>query len=365
MRKRLLSILLAGVLVLSQAGGVLAAENTAADGTSAEISESEEPGGEDSGAEEAEGVEAEANAADMTDGGGDVSDDGVSDAAETSGEDDEDVTAPGGDQAPPESEEYERDGFEGEEAAGDVSESEESGESSTAPAVTEETVEEGQAVDAANAQDEINGGFFVEIRDYDAGHRLFEDGVWSCPIEVRGPVALDYSLTMTVPEHNGPQDADVLSACRLEANEMRLYIDGGRLKEEGVTWFKLRISAVLEGEESGEPCEREFTVDKPYIERQFSFGDRSMLPGWTQWIDRRQGCYVENGQYPFGNHFDLTVTDISVVDIEGEDVALIEFSDENGWEIRAKNAGVSKVTVSYDDWDGSPELRGGDGGDHL
>ena len=357
MRKRLLSILLAGVLVLSQAGGVLAAENTAADGTSAEISESEEPGGEDSGAEEAEGVEAEANAADMTDGGGDVSDDGVSDAAETSGEDDEDVTAPGGDQAPPESEEYERDGFEGEEAAGDVSESEESGESSTAPAVTEETVEEGQAVDAANAQDEINGGFFVEIRDYDAGHRLFEDGVWSCPIEVRGPVALDYSLTMTVPEHNGPQDADVLSACRLEANEMRLYIDGGRLKEEGVTWFKLRISAVLEGEESGEPCEREFTVDKPYIERQFSFGDRSMLPGWTQWIDRRQGCYVENGQYPFGNHFDLTVTDISVVDIEGEDVALIEFSDENGWEIRAKNAGVSKVTVSYDDWDGSPETE--------
>ena len=138
---------------------------------------------------------------------------------------------------------------------------------------------------------------------------------------------------------------------------MRLYIDGGRLKEEGVTWFKLRISAVLEGEESGEPCEREFTVDKPYIERQFSFGDRSMLPGWTQWIDRRQGCYVENGQYPFGNHFDLTVTDISVVDIEGEDVALIEFSDENGWEIRAKNAGVSKVTVSYDDWDGSPETE--------
>ena len=350
MRKRLLSILLAGVLVLSQAGGVLAAENTAADGTSAEISESEEPGGEDSGAEEAEGVEAEANAADMTDGGGDVSDDGVSDAAETSGEDDEDVTAPGGDQAPPESEEYERDGFEGEEAAGDVSESEESGESSTAPAVTEETVEEGQAVDAANAQDEINGGFFVEIRDYDAGHRLFEDGVWSCPIEVRGPVALDYSLTMTVPEHNGPQDADVLSACRLEANEMRLYIDGGRLKEEGVTWFKLRISAVLEGEESGEPCEREFTVDKPYIERQFGFGDRSLLPGWTQWIDRKHGCYVENGQYPFGNHFDLTVTDISVVDIEGEDVALIEFSDENGWEIRAKNAGVSKVTVSYPDF---------------
>ena len=60
MRKRLLSILLAGVLVLSQAGGVLAAENTAADGTSAEISETEEAGGEDSGSEGAEETEEDA-----------------------------------------------------------------------------------------------------------------------------------------------------------------------------------------------------------------------------------------------------------------------------------------------------------------
>ena len=371
MKRRLLSILLAGVLVFSQAGGVLAAENTAAGSTSAEISETEEAGGEDSGSEEAEETEEDAYAADTADQGQNAADDGLSDAAEPSDEDDEDVTAPGDEQAAGESEEDAQDDI-GEEAAGaedtadedideetaaDGSEPEESGESSTAPAPAEEAVEDGRAADAANAQDEINGGFSVEIRDYDTGHRLFEDGVWSCPIEVRGPVALDYSLTMTVPDHNGPQDADVLSACRLEADEMRLYIDGGRLKEEGVTWFKLRVAAVLEGEETGEPCEREFTVDEPYIERQFGFGDRSLLPGWTQWIDRKHGCYVENGQYPYGEHFELTVTDVSVEDTEGEDVARIEYSDENGWDIRAKNGGVCKVTVSYDDWDGSSETE--------
>ena len=93
--------------------------------------------------------------------------------------------------------------------------------------------------------------------------------------------------------------------------------------------------------------------DEGWIERQFGFGDRHMLRGWWDHIDRRYNCYVENSKYPDGIDLPLVITAVAVEDEEGSDVCFIEHEDENGWQIRAKNHGTAKVTVTYTDWDGT------------
>lgn len=93
--------------------------------------------------------------------------------------------------------------------------------------------------------------------------------------------------------------------------------------------------------------------DEGWIERQFGFGDRHMLRGWWDHIDRRYNCYVENSKYPDGIDLPLEITAVAVEDEEGSDVCFIEHEDENGWQIRAKNHGTAKVTVTYTDWDGT------------
>ncbi|MBQ9065864.1 MAG: S-layer homology domain-containing protein [Blautia sp.] len=94
-------------------------------------------------------------------------------------------------------------------------------------------------------------------------------------------------------------------------------------------------------------------VIEPWIERQFGFGDRSMLRGWEDFVDRWYNCYVEGAEYPDGMDFPLEVTNVSVEDEDGQDVAFIEEENENGWRIRAANHGIAKVNVTYTDWDGT------------
>ena len=195
--------------------------------------------------------------------------------------------------------------------------------------------------------------YWVSVRDEEAGG-LFEDSTgdfeWSCPIEMRDFDGADYVLTAEVTEHDGPQGADADSACRVESGERKLYIDGAALKEMGIGRIKVRVSAEVGGYAISDFSERELEVWESYVEDQFDFYDRSLLPGWEQWIDRRQRVYVENGQYPYGEHFERTVTNVSV---DREDVVRIESSDENGWKLRAQNMGECEVTVTYTDWDGT------------
>ena len=192
-------------------------------------------------------------------------------------------------------------------------------------------------------------GYWISIRDEKGTGDLFNDGEWSCPVEVEGLDGTDYTLTAWAEDHNGPEGADATGAVRVATEEKRLYINGEQLGEMGISWIKVVVSAEVNDYEISDRSERDFDVREPKIERNFDFGDRDLLPGWDQWIGRSYNCYVENGENPHGCDFELTVTDVAVSD---ENIVRIENSDENGWNLRAENEGECTVTVTYTDWDG-------------
>ena len=99
-------------------------------------------------------------------------------------------------------------------------------------------------------------------------------------------------LTAEVTEHDGPQEANADSTCRIESGERKLCIDGAALREMGIGRIKVRVSAEVGGYAISDFSEREFEVRECYVEDQFDFYDRSLLPGWDQWIDRGQRVYV-------------------------------------------------------------------------
>ena len=195
-------------------------------------------------------------------------------------------------------------------------------------------------------------GYRISIREDQGTGDLFNDGEWSCPVEVEGLDGTDYTLTAWAEDHNGPEGTDATGAVRVATEEKRLYINGEQLGEMGISWIKVAVSAEVNDYEISDRSERDFDVREPKIERNFDFGDRDLLPGWDQWIDRKQNCHVENGENPYGCDFELIVTDVAVSD---ENVVRIENSDENGWNLRAENMGECTVTVTYTDWDGSEQ----------
>lgn len=194
--------------------------------------------------------------------------------------------------------------------------------------------------------------YWISIRDEQGDGDLFNDGEWSCPIEVRGLDDVSYTLTAWVENHNGPDGADANSAVRVETEEKRLYVDGAHLSSMGISWISVKVSAEVGGYAIEDFSQRDFGIREARIDRDLDLDDRSLLPGWTHWIDRRRNCYVESSEYPDGQDFELTVTNVEVSD---DYVVRIENSDENGWNLRAENMGECTVTVTYTDWDGSEQ----------
>lgn len=76
-----------------------------------------------------------------------------------------------------------------------------------------------------------------------------------------------------------------------------------------------------------------------------SLRDRTMLPGWDEWIARYHEGYFESSDYPDGMDFQYEVTSVTVSD---EDVLDLE-EKEGGWRFEAKDYGTATVTVEYRD----------------
>ena len=197
-----------------------------------------------------------------------------------------------------------------------------------------------------------NYNFWLHV-DMDGLGPLYEDSTgdytWNCYLYGYN---IDEPFEFTV-EAEGSEGEDATDACRIDQDQGRLYIDGAQLAQKGIGRVKVRVGAEVNGYPLSDTHEIEFDVREPYVEDQFDFYDRNLLPEWDQWVSTDQRVYVENAIYPLGEHLDRWVTDVEVEDEEGEDVVIIEAHEYDGWRLRAKNAGVSKVTVTYTDWDDS------------
>ena len=289
MKRRLLAAAIAGILTFSHAGAALAAENPAAAGT-AEISAAEEYG------EAASEIGADQAALETADG----------EASAESADGQADIESPAeGKETETAGETKKAEGAEPEETPGT--------QVSDGTAEADHTEEEPGAAEADSPEEE------------------FGTAEANSPKEEPGAAEAD-----SPKEEPGTAEADSPK-------------EESGTAEAGITEETTKAAAASD---AAAMAQEEFDRE-PYIERQFGFGDRSLLPGWTQWIDRLQHCYVENAEYPEGRHFDMIVTDISLEDIEGENVVSISYSGENGWDLRAQNGGICKVTVTYKDWDGS------------
>lgn len=105
------------------------------------------------------------------------------------------------------------------------------------------------------------------------------------------------------------------------------------------------------GEEENSDGENIF--DRDPVEDYQLPGDETILVDWDYWVNSHVDCWVENEEYPEGENFQTEVTHVDVSNVEGEEdetlVCEVNYSDENGWNIRANRFGVSEVTLTYTD----------------
>ena len=345
-RRRILAALLAGIMVFSQTGTAFAAENAAAADTAVEAAAEEEPETETAVVEEPEEPEEEKEPEVAPSEGAeneDPSEDEIQDEVTT---DDEES----GDAAVDEPEETAAEEESVEEADEGITEE--------AAAETDETVEEPEEEVAAK-ESKKDEDYFIEIRNWESEGPLFEDGEWSCPIEVDGFDGVQYNLQASVSDHNGPENADTEDVCRIEGepgNE-QLIIDGRRLKDAGIDWVRVRVEGFVEGESVAQ-CERDFDVREVREDYDREW-DRTMLPGWEGIISGSYGVYVENSEHPDGYDTEYSVTDVRVVSDEawgdGDDEVIVDFhrdqksDDDYWWYYRVGHPGEAKLEVTYED----------------
>lgn len=80
--------------------------------------------------------------------------------------------------------------------------------------------------------------------------------------------------------------------------------------------------------------------------------DDNLLPGWDGWINESFRVYIENKQYPEGKDWDLTVTDVTLKNVDPAGAITLEARD-GGWEYRAETYGSATITLEYKDIDGT------------
>lgn len=92
-----------------------------------------------------------------------------------------------------------------------------------------------------------------------------------------------------------------------------------------------------------------FIVREPYYDYQWQVGDMAQLPNWDRGVDKYINCYVENGEYPYGQDFEITVTDIQVEnDAESPDAVQCDpWEDGRGWNLHMNTQGHAVVTLTY------------------
>ena len=130
-----------------------------------------------------------------------------------------------------------------------------------------------------------NFQLFINEGDIDP---LFEDSTgdyaWNCYVNVFN-IYDPFELTV---EAEGPNGENADNACWAEEDERRIYIDGAQLKQLGIGRVKVRVGAEVNGYPLSKTCEIELDVREAYVEDQFDFYDRSLLPGWDQCVSTFQ-----------------------------------------------------------------------------
>lgn len=339
-------------MVFSQTGTAFAAENAAAADTAVEAAAEEEPETETAVVEEPEEPEEEKEPEVAPSEGAENEDPSADEIQDEVTTDDEEP----GDTIVDEPEETAAEEESVEEADEGITEE--------APAETDETVEEPEEEVAAK-ESKKDEDYFIEIRNWESEGPLFEDGEWSCPIEVDGFDGVQYNLQASVSDHNGPENADTEDVCRIEGepgNE-QLIIDGRRLKDAGIDWVRVRVEGFVEGESVAQ-CERDFDVRKVREDYDREW-DRTMIPGWDGVISGSYGVHVENSEHPDGYDTEYSVTDVRVVSDEawgdGDDEVIVDFhrdqksDDDYWWYYRVGHPGEATLEVTYEDIHGETQ----------
>lgn len=242
---------------------------------------------------------------------------------------------------------------------------EEPGEGSTeeVPAETDETVEEPEEEVAGKEAKKEDEHWSIELDPEDAPDgndywSVFTDA--TLEIGYRNlivPEGAEYEMAWYVGTGGWDDAGRRFDGYNLAQNDSwhlngdKIMLDGNPLWHKGIRRIEVRVAVVSEGEEYGS-AQMGFDVEESFMEQHWNFGTRTLLPGWDQWIDRRQGGYVQNKQHPWGDGVEFTVTNVHVQDVEGQDVVSIEEASEDGWKLRAKNGGESRVMVQYTDEEG-------------
>lgn len=351
-------------MVFSQTGTAFAAQNAEVADTAVEASAEEEPEAEAAVVEEPEkpeeAKEPEVAPAEGTSAEG-TSAEGTENEAPSAYERQDEVTTE------EEPEEAEAAGtMEGSEASStEEATVEEPGEGSTeeVPAETDETVEEPEEEVAGKEAKKEDEHWSIELDPEDAPDgndywSVFTDA--TLEIGYRNlivPEGAEYEMAWYVGTGGWDDAGRRFDGYNLAQNDSwhlngdKIMLDGNPLWHKGIRRIEVRVAVISEGEEYGS-AQMGFDVEESFMEQHWNFGTRTLLPGWDQWIDRRQGGYVQNKQHPWGDGVEFTVTNVHVQDVQGQDVVSIEEASEDGWKLRAKNGGESRVMVQYTDEEG-------------
>ena len=346
-------------MVFSQTGTAFAAQNAEVADTAVEASAEEEPEAEAAVVEEPEKPE-EAKEPEVAPAEGAPAE-GTENEAPSADERQDEVTTE------EEPEEAEAAGtMEGSEASStEEATVEEPGEGSTeeVPAETDETVEEPEEEVAGKEAKKEDEHWSIELDPEDAPDgndywSVFTDA--TLEIGYRNlivPEGAEYEMAWYVGTGGWDDAGRRFDGYNLAQNDSwhlngdKIMLDGNPLWHKGIRRIEVRVAVVSEGEEYGS-AQMGFDVEESFMEQHWNFGTRTLLPGWDQWIDRRQGGYVQNKQHPWGDGVEFTVTNVHVQDVQGQDVVSIEEASEDGWKLRAKNGGESRVMVQYTDEEG-------------
>ena len=83
------------------------------------------------------------------------------------------------------------------------------------------------------------------------------------------------------------------------------------------------------------------------------------LPHWDYRIESSFNCWVRNSEYPDGRDFEIFVKNVTLENLDGGEAFELEFDrygegdNEYAWDIRPQDLGSAKVTITYQDLDGS------------
>ena len=87
---------------------------------------------------------------------------------------------------------------------------------------------------------------------------------------------------------------------------------------------------------------------EPFYDYQYPYYGINMLPDWGNHIDTKFNCYVENGEHPYGEDMEVTITDATIEnDPETPKAISLEQNDDGSWNIHANYYGHAIITIEY------------------